>query len=78
VDQADRRPPVLVEYTDAAHLLRPDHWYHIHIERRGARVQYYVDGELLVDYTDATPIPEGWFGFRTTLSRVRITGYQAR
>jgi predicted alpha-1,2-mannosidase len=78
VDQADRRPPVLVEYTDAAHLLRPDHWYHIHIERRGARVQYYVDGELLVDYTDADPIPEGWFGFRTTLSRVRITGYQAR
>lgn len=66
------RPPIITEYTDAGHLLKPNHWYHIRIVKRGAVVRYYVDGECIVDYIDPSPLSEGWFGFRTTLSHTRI------
>ena len=75
VDNADLRPAVLKEYTDSAHLLRPGHWYHVRIETRQGRTRMFVDGECLVDYLDPEPIPSGWFGFRTTLSRVCLTNF---
>lgn len=78
IGQADKRPAVLREYTDEGHLLRPNHWYHVKIVGRGSRVQYYMDGELLVDYRDEKPLKEGWFGFRTTWSRIRLTNFQYR
>ncbi len=76
VTDKDLRPAILTEYTDSAHLLRPNHWYHIKITNEGNRVQYFIDGERLVDFRDANPLREGWFGFRTTLSRTRITNFQ--
>ncbi len=76
VTDKDARPAILTEYTDSAHLLRPNHWYHIKITNENNRVQYYIDGERLVDFRDATPLREGWFGFRTTLSRTRITNFR--
>lgn len=69
------RPAILQEYKDAAHLLIPNHWYHIRIRNFGNRVQYYVDGEKLIDYTDPHPLHSGWFGFRTTLSRTRFANF---
>lgn len=69
------RPAVLKEYTDAAHLLKPNHWYHVRITNEGNRISYYIDGKRLVDFRDAEPLTEGWFGFRTTLSRTRITNF---
>ena len=78
VDSMAYRPAILKEYTDANHLLRANHWYHIKIESTGGRTRFYIDGELLVDYLDPTPLQRGWFGFRTTLSRTRITNFQAR
>lgn len=77
ITDASARPAILVEYTDSAHLLRPDHWYHIKLVNDGDNVRYYIDGELLVDYTDHSPLREGYFGFRTTLSRTRITNFHA-
>ena len=71
----DDRPPVLKEYTDAEHLLEPNKWYHIKIQNDGGRVRYYINGELLVDYVDPSPLGFGWFGFRTTLSRTRIANF---
>lgn len=76
VDNANRRPAILQEYTDKAHLLRANHWYHLKIESQGDRVRYFVDGQLIVDYCDPQPLQSGWFGFRTTLSRTRITNFQ--
>ncbi len=76
ITDASRRPSILKEYTDDEHLLKPNHWYHIRITGRGNRVQYYIDGKLLVDYQDQQPFKEGWFGFRTTLSRTRITNFR--
>ncbi len=69
------RPTILREYTDAEHLLKPNHWYHIKITNENNRVSYYIDGERLVDFKDAEPLTEGWFGFRTTLSRTRIANF---
>ncbi len=76
VEDATQRPAILKEYTDEPHLLKANHWYHVKIESRNGRTRFYLDGELLVDYLDPTPLQEGWFGFRTTLSRTRITNFQ--
>ncbi len=78
VDSTAFRPAILKEYTDAAHLLQPNHWYHVKIESLDGRTRFYMDGELIVDYLDPTPLQNGWFGFRTTLSRTRITNFQTR
>ena len=78
VDSVAYRPAILKEYTDGDHLLKANHWYHVKIESTGGRTRFYMDGQLLVDYLDPTPLRRGWFGFRTTLSRTRITNFQTR
>ncbi len=75
VDDAAYRPAIIKEYTDADHLLKPGKWYHIKITHDGLRTQYYIDGERLVDFRDPAPLTEGWFAFRTTLSRTRLTNF---
>lgn len=71
-----RRPAILQEYTDSAHLLRPNHWYTVRIEvHADGRTRYFLDGELLVDYLDPSPLLHGWFAFRTTWSHTRLTGF---
>ncbi|MCD8292897.1 MAG: DUF6250 domain-containing protein, partial [Prevotellaceae bacterium] len=69
------RPAILKEYTDEAHLLQPNRWYHIKITNENHHISYYIDGERLVDFRDAEPYTEGWFGFRTTQSRARIANF---
>lgn len=76
ITRKEARPAILKEYTDEAHLLKPNKWYHIKITNENNRVCYYIDGERLVDFRDASPLTEGWFGFRTTLSRTRITNFK--
>ncbi|MCR4583200.1 MAG: DUF6250 domain-containing protein [Prevotella sp.] len=76
VEDATRRPAILKEYTDAAHLLKANHWYHWRITTSQGRTRMYVDGALIVDYLDPQPISSGWFGFRTTLSHTRITNFK--
>ena len=49
------RPAILKEYTDAGHLLKPNHWYHIKITNENNRVSYYIDGERLVDPSRTPP-----------------------
>ena len=78
VEDASKRPAILKEYTDAAHLLKANHWYHIKIESTlTGRTRFYIDGECIVDYQDPQPLKEGWFGFRTTLSRTIMTNFKA-
>jgi len=77
VSDPTHRPPILVEYTDSAHLLRPNHWYDVRIEvRTDGRTRYYIDDELLVDYLDPAPLTRGWFAFRTTWSHTRLTAFR--
>lgn len=77
VADASRRPAILREYTDKAHLLRPNHWYAIRLEVTpkpgGARVRYTIDDETIADYLDPNPLLRGWFAFRTTWSHTRLT-----
>jgi rhamnogalacturonan endolyase len=75
-DKNKIRPDIITEYTDKDHLLKPNHWYSIRIVCRSGRTQFYLDNELLVDYLDEQPYTSGWFGFRTTESRVRIAGFR--
>ena len=68
-------PAIIKEYTDPAHLLEGNRWYHIKLVSVNGRVQYWMDGKLIFDYNDADPYTEGWFGFRTTLSRTAIKNF---
>ena len=77
VEDATKRPAILKEYTDEAHLLKANHWYHVKIESGMGHTRYFIDGECIVDYFDPRPLERGWFGFRTTLSRTRITNFKA-
>ncbi len=76
VEDAARRPAILKEYTDSAHLLKANHWYHVKIESKMGHTRFFIDGECIVDYYDPQPLREGWFGFRTTLSRTCITNFK--
>ena len=76
VEDAARRPAVLKEYTDTGHLLKANHWYHVKIESKTGHTRFFIDGECIVDYFDPQPLSSGWFGFRTTLSRTRITNFR--
>ncbi len=82
VADESRRPAILREYTDSAHLLQPNHWYDICIEvipiATGARIRYTIDGYTLVDYIDTHPLLRGWFAFRTTWSHTRLTGVHVK
>ena len=77
VEDAAKRPAILKEYTDEAHLLKANHWYHVKIESKMGHTRFLIDGECIVDYFDPQPLESGWFGFRTTLSRTRLTNFQA-
>lgn len=77
VDDASKRPAILKEYTDADHLLKPDHWYHVKVESKQNHTRFFIDGKCIVDYFDPQPLTSGWFGFRTTLSRTRITNFKS-
>lgn len=76
VDDAARRPAILKEYTDAAHLLRGGHWYHVRLTAEHGHIACYIDGERIVDFRDAAPLCEGWFGLRTTLAHISITNFR--
>lgn len=70
------RPAILQEYRDGDHLLKPNHWYHVKLRTMNGRVEYFIDGRQIVSYVDRKPLTEGWFGFRTTASRTRITNFR--
>ena len=76
VEEAAKRPAILKEYTDAQHLLKGNHWYHVKIESKMGHTRFFIDGACVVDYLDPQPLEEGWFGFRTTLSRTRLTNFK--
>jgi len=76
IDSVEYRPIILKEYTDAQHLLQPNHWYKIRLEQIDGRVRYFIDGECLVDYLDPKPLTQGYFGFRTTLAHAKLRNFR--
>lgn len=41
-------------------------------------VRYYRDAALIFEFKDPAPLKEGWFGFRTVQSHLRIRDFQVR
>lgn len=72
---ADLLPAILTEYTDSTHLNIANRWRHIRIEANGSKIRYFIDGECIIDYRDPQPLTSGWFGIRTTWSRLRVANF---
>ena len=69
--------PLLQEYLDTPHLLKPNHTYHIVITVYNGRTTFSVDGEVLFDFEDhQDPLIGGYFGFRSTAARHAIGGFR--
>lgn len=68
--------PLLQEYTDAAHLLKPNHKYHIVIVVENGQVTFSVDNEVFFEWNDPAPLSEGYFGFRSTSARHAIDNFR--
>ena len=63
---------LLKEFTDSAYLLKPNTTYTITIDVKGNSIRYAVNGETWFEYTDASVLKQGYFGFRSTKSRQSI------
>jgi hypothetical protein len=60
------------EFSDAAHLLKPDYEYHIRIVVHDGIVEFFVDGKCYFNFEDVNVLKEGYFGFRSTASHQEI------
>ena len=74
----DGKRPLLPEHdlSDPKDMIVPDHTYTIHLVAAGGRAQYFRDGELVFDYADDEPLTQGYFAFRTVLSRLVIDDFR--
>lgn len=70
------RPEVIQEYTDTAHLIIPNKWFHIEIIVNKNVVQYFMNNELLFNLDDPHPYLEGYFGFRTVKNHIMYKNFK--
>jgi len=63
---------IINEYTDSAHLLKPNKKYHIQIKVENGTSTFSVDDETYFSYKDNKPFNSGWFAIRSTKSRQLI------
>lgn len=68
----DGQRVLLGEFTDAAHLLVPNHDYAVEIAVYKGCTRMRVDGQEYFSYRDPQPLTSGYFGFRTTWSRQTV------
>ncbi len=68
----DGQRVLLQERLDAEHLLKPNHDYLVQTLVKDGRSTVYVDGQLLFEHRDESPLREGWFGLRSTWSRQQV------
>ena len=68
--------PVIKEYTDSEHLLKPNKWYHIRIRVENGVTTYSVNGEELFRYKIKTGEGDGHFGLRLLENHVLFTGFR--
>lgn len=75
----DGTKPLLPEHDkrDRSVLLEGNRPYRITVMALAdGTVRYYRDGELIFDFKDPAPLTEGWFGFRTVQSHLRIRDFK--
>ena len=72
---SDGNKPVLQEYSDAPHLLKGNTEYQVKIIVHNGLVRYFIDDELYWELKEETPLSEGFFGFRTTMSHQQFDNF---
>lgn len=77
VDDA-RIKPILKEYADAVHLLKPNHWYEVKIRVENGITTYGMDGEELFRLPIADGKGDGYFALRLWQNHVRITDFRVK
>lgn len=68
--------PVIKEYTDEAHLLKPNRWMNIRIRVEKGVTTYSVDGEELFRYAVKEGQCDGNFGLRLLQNHIQMTGFR--
>jgi hypothetical protein len=70
--------PVLPEHdlNDPEFLLQGNRTMKIQLIADGEKIQFWRDGELIYDFVDEDPYLEGWFGFRTVRSHLRLDNFK--
>ena len=74
-DDESRIKPLLQEYTDENHLLKPNKWYNIVITVQNGISSFSVNGEELFRLEDKNPYEKGYFGIRLLENRAQITAF---
>ncbi len=69
---------MLGEYTDPAHLIVPNHTYHIQVVCYEGVTEFYCDGQRLFHFEDAAPLTHGHFGLRTTQNHLTMDNFRVR
>ncbi len=69
--------PIIKEYTDSEHLLKPAHYYQIRIVVKEDYTAFYVDGELLfrTSFRQAGE-GDGYFGLRLLTNHIIFSGFR--
>ena len=67
--------PLLGQYTDTAHLLRPNRPLRIEITVAGGRTTYAADGEVLFSRELAPGEGDGYFGLRLLANHTLIANF---
>ena len=67
---------LIKEYTDPAHLLKPNQWYYIQIRVQDNCTTFLVDGEELFRLPLEAGAGDGHFGLRLLQNHVRFTNFR--
>jgi Domain of unknown function (DUF6250) len=67
---------ILKEYLEPKYLLKPNHTYHCRLVVKRKTFWIYFDDQLIFSYKDPKILRGGYFGFRTTQSRHRISHFR--
>lgn len=68
--------PLLQEYTDERHLLKPDKWYRIVIKVTEDETTYSVDGEILFRLPIKKGEGDGYFGLRLLTNHIQLMDFK--
>lgn len=73
-----RVKPLLHEYTDPPHLLKPGHWFTVCIRVEKERTTFSIDGRMLFQAPLQPGEGDGHFALRLLQNHVRVAGFRVR
>ena len=70
--------PLVKEYTDEAHLLKPNRWYEVVITVTDGKTTFAVDGEELFCHPISRGQGDGYFAIRLWKNHVQVSDFVVR